>query len=209
MKNRWNIEVRPGAAVTYSLSRGGHADGTVASLEKTGPMANAYGVRVILADGASCGLDDVSKSDAVAPRAVLELSQWESRVAELYSMARLCKMSHPRFMERRQAQVLAELTRKYGGKRAVYSAYVHGYVSGLMRAHDAALYRYHLEFCYLVDGVLYATGQHSETHRLTDEFYSTNRGHLLSSAPSGHYWKGSDVCYFGHGMAPAGKDGAA
>ena len=67
MRNRWGIDVRKGYTVRYSLPRGGNAVGVVASIERTGSFARAYGPRVLFEDAGSCGIDDVS--------AVLETSR--------------------------------------------------------------------------------------------------------------------------------------
>lgn len=126
---------------------------------------------------------------------ILTLTEWQNRVSDAYNMARLSRMPHSEFLAYRAKWIAAELNRKHG-KRAVYSAYVKGYVSGLEAAENARLYREFLEYCYLVGGVLYSTHRDS-THRKTEEFYSRNAGHELGNAEAhGHYWKGSDKPFF-------------
>lgn len=130
------------------------------------------------------------------PQQILNLSQWETRVHDVFSMARICKMTQAQIHESVQSQIYDELHRKHGGKRAVYSAYVHGFVSGLLRAEQNTIMRNDVEFCYLVDGVLFST--HKDTDkRQTEEFYARDAGSELSNAPSGFVWKGTVKPYFG------------
>ena len=69
MKNRFDIEVRKGYAVTYHLPRGGKETGTVARVAREG---GAY--RVTLTSGASCALDDIASAETVlASTKALEL----------------------------------------------------------------------------------------------------------------------------------------
>lgn len=63
MRNRWGIEVRKGDFVTYQGTRGGAHTGVVASFDKTSAFAKAYGVQVKYDDGASSGIDDISRND--------------------------------------------------------------------------------------------------------------------------------------------------
>lgn len=62
MRNRWGVEVKKGHCVRYSMPRGGNGEGVVAKIDRTSDMAKAYGARVILEDGFSVGIDDVSLS---------------------------------------------------------------------------------------------------------------------------------------------------
>lgn len=127
---------------------------------------------------------------------ILNLGQWETRVHDVYSMARICKMTQTEILARVQSQIYDELQRKHGGKRAVYSAYVHGYVSGLMHAEQQDIMQNHVEFCYLVDGVLFSTHKDTEK-RQTEEFYARDAGHELNDKPSGFVWRGTVKPYFG------------
>jgi hypothetical protein len=120
----------------------------------------------------------------------LKMSEWESRVAGVFSHAVSCKASFAEYLAYKDRHVRAELLRQ-SGKRYIYSPYIQGFVQGLESVHWANLYRFHLDFCYLVDGVLYSTHK-TTARRKTDEFYARGEGHLLNNAPSGHYWIGSD-----------------
>lgn len=61
MKNRWNIDVKPGMRVTATLTSGRHVTDIVRKLERI-PV---YGWRAILASGYSVGIDDVSHAQHV------------------------------------------------------------------------------------------------------------------------------------------------
>lgn len=126
-------------------------------------------------------------------KAVLNLTQFEYRVAEVYSTIRICRMTHAEAIAEVKRLITDEAYRKYANGRHVYSVWTRGFVSGLDRAHYNALWR-EVEFCYLVDGVLYSTHKTS-THRLTEEFYARGEGHLLSKAEGRHYWLGTDKPY--------------
>lgn len=62
MRNRWGIDVKRGHFVRYSKPRGGQSEGRVSAIDRTSEMARAYGARVLLEGGGSCGIDDVSMS---------------------------------------------------------------------------------------------------------------------------------------------------
>jgi hypothetical protein len=127
---------------------------------------------------------------------ILTQSQWRTRVNDTLSMIRLCHMDSVKAYEYGEKHIRTELRRVTGtASRRVYSAYVQGYVQALMDAGMDGFYRNDLEFCYLQDGVLFATGKNSEK-RKTEEFYASDTGHLLSNLPSGHYWKGTDKAYY-------------
>jgi hypothetical protein len=126
---------------------------------------------------------------------ILTMSDWEVRVAEVFSMIRSCRMTSAAMNAYVKDKVWSESSRKHG-RRSVYSTYVQGFVQGLVRARSNDLYHDHLEFCYVgADGVLYSTHRQS-THRSTEEFYVAGRGHVLPTLPHGHFWKGTDKPFF-------------
>jgi hypothetical protein len=127
------------------------------------------------------------------PSPILSMMQWQTRVSDVYSTIRVCKMSYTDSLEYVEKHIYSELNRKHG-KRAVYNAYIHGYVYGLMVAARNDIWRNHVEFCYKVDGVLYSTHSDSDK-RKTEEFHSVGMGNVLSNAEGCHYWKGSDKPY--------------
>lgn len=62
MRNRWGVEVKKGHWVSGRTSRGDMVQGRVAKIERTGDYARAYGPRVILDNGMSLGVDDISQT---------------------------------------------------------------------------------------------------------------------------------------------------
>lgn len=62
MRNRWGVEVKKGHWVSGRTSRGDAVQGRVAKIERTGDYARAYGPRVILDNGMSLGVDDISQT---------------------------------------------------------------------------------------------------------------------------------------------------
>lgn len=125
-------------------------------------------------------------------KTILGLTQWESRVYDIFSMVISCKMQSEHENDLVRDRVHSELNRMHG-ERAVYSNYVKGYVSGLLAMHRAAL-RSKVEFCYVKNGILFSTHKVS-VHRSTEEFYSAERGCELGKLPCAHFWRGSDKPY--------------
>lgn len=125
-------------------------------------------------------------------KTILDLSDWYGRLYDLYSTVAICKMQSDHENDLVRDRIRVELNRKHG-KRAVYSAYVHGYIAGLMEMHRAAIWS-KVEFCYVENGVLFSTHRDS-THRSTEEFYSAGRGCEFGNLPCAHFWKGTDKPY--------------
>lgn len=123
------------------------------------------------------------------------LAQWEAAVADAFSMIKIMRCTAPKEWEILENRVFAELNSRTK-TRARYPVFVKGYVHGLLAAERKALYRDNLEFCYLVDGVLYTTSKAETGKPKTEVFYARNAGHVLTDAPSGHYWIGTDKPYF-------------
>jgi hypothetical protein len=128
---------------------------------------------------------------------ILKMYEWESRIREVFSMAKICRMTQDEMIQRMQELVFDELNRKQGIKnpKNVYSAYMHGFVEGLIYAGRNDLFRNYLEFCYKVDGILYSTWKDS-SHRNTEEFYARQEGNKLADAENHFYWQGTDKIYF-------------
>lgn len=123
------------------------------------------------------------------------LAQWETAVSDAFCMIKIMRCTAPKewaILENRVHNELNSRTKT----RARYPAFVRGYVHGLIAAEKKVLYRDNLEFCYLVDGVLYTTSKADTGKPKTEVFYTQNAGHLLSNAPCGHYWIGTDKPYF-------------
>jgi hypothetical protein len=133
--------------------------------------------------------------------AILGMMEWETRVADTYSMIESCRMNSADTLAYIRKWIDAELTRKHGS-RAVYSQYLQGFVRGMCRARDNRIMRDLVEFCYVENGVLFSTHRES-AHRKTEEFYSAGRGCELAGMPSGFFWKGTDKPYFVTGETTA------
>lgn len=122
-------------------------------------------------------------------KSILSLTQWETRIADIFSCAASFHSNHTEQNERITQWVHCELNRKHGARR-VYPAFVQGYVFGLLAAHRAAQWS-KMEFCYVENGILFSTHMGS-VHRSTEEFYASGRGSELSKLPCAHFWKGTD-----------------
>jgi hypothetical protein len=129
---------------------------------------------------------------------ILNMGQWETRVSDVFHMVKLCKMTQEDAIEYYKKNIYSELYRKVGKTKPkhVYSVYMHGFVYGLMRAEQKRIERENLEFCYLVDGILFSTHRDTDK-RKTEEFFQAGKGSYLVDKPSGFIWKGSDKVYFG------------
>lgn len=127
---------------------------------------------------------------------ILKMNEWKTRVNEVYSMVRICKMHSKKEMDYVSEKIYSELNRKHAGNRYVYPAYIKGYVQGLIDAQRESIWRNDVEFCYLVDGILYSTHKDS-SRRKTEEFYQVDKGYILNDCPNGHIWKDSDKVFTG------------
>lgn len=204
MFNRWNVEVKHGLNCDYSYGRNGtdKLTGRIQSVDSRSSFARAYGAQVKLTDGLTIGADAISRTwrDAPKPKPIprnsapLGMREWQTRVNDVYHMVTLCKMEQSAELEYVQTHISAELARKWGTRR-VYSVYLQGYVQGLIDAKRERITRELTEFCYVQNGILFSTHKQS-SHRLTDEFYSADKGSELGNLPNGIYWRGSDKPYF-------------
>ena len=128
--------------------------------------------------------------------AILSMGQFETRVNDVFSMAIICGQSSEELQNRLNRHVYDEVNRTTGkSKRRVYSGYMSGFVQGLITSARDDLYKNHLEFCYLVDGVLYSTHKTSEK-KTTEQFYKNDTYKVLNSAPNGHYWRKSNKPFY-------------
>ena len=123
----------------------------------------------------------------------LTMSQWETRVADTFGVIILSRTTHDHALEIINRRIYTELNSRTK-TRARYTQYIKGFVQGLITAHRARIFQNEVEFCYIVDGVLYSTHKNS-THKSTEEFYQNGTGHLLTYAKSGHFWKGTELPY--------------
>lgn len=127
---------------------------------------------------------------------VLSMTQFETRVSDVFSMSIICGQTSGELQDRLTKHIFNEVSRTTGAsKRKVYSVYMSGFVQGLITAARADLYKNHLEFCYLIEGVLYSTHKTSEK-QTTDQFYKNDTYKVLHNAPNGHYWKKSNKPFY-------------
>lgn len=137
-------------------------------------------------------METTKKSGLTIGESIDVQSRFKLRAADLISMVRICKMTSADFNERWNA-ILGQMPQRT-------PRWVTNYLQGYRDAKLEQIYREDLEFCYVdTDGVMYSTNKKSE-HRLTEEFYAKNQGHLLSDMPNGHYWKGSRKVWYGHAL---------
>lgn len=104
-------------------------------------------------------------------------------------MVTLCKQTNDVLNDKLKTTLFDELIRKHGN-RPVYSAYVQGYIRGLIDAKHDGIYKF-LEFCYFIDGVLFTTSK-TGSKRKVEEFYLSNNVGPLNDAPARHYWIDTD-----------------
>lgn len=122
------------------------------------------------------------------------LSQVETRVHDVFSHARICKQTSSELTERLIEQIINPINEHYPSGKRKHSVFMAGYVAGLIAAGRRSIWHHYIEFCYLVDGVLYSTHKDS-TKPTTEEFYARNEGYLLANAEGRHYWKGTDKAF--------------
>lgn len=127
---------------------------------------------------------------------IITLGELRVRIADVFSMSRICGMTSAQEQDRLKQFVWDELNRQWANGRRVYSQYVCGYAQGVIEQQRADNYRWHLEFCYIApDGTKYSTHKTSK-HPSTDTFYARGEGSKLNDMPSGHYWIESGKPYF-------------
>lgn len=124
------------------------------------------------------------------------MTQLAEKIRGIFSAARTFKSTSDEINAELSARITGPLNYRTPGGRRKHSSYLLGYAQGVIDSERENLFRNYLEFCYLVDGELYSTHrQPNTTRRTTNEFYGTNRGHVLNDAPHGFYWKDSDKRY--------------
>ena len=133
-------------------------------------------------------------------KTILTLTAWETRVADCFSSTRIFKSTQAEHQARIAQYIYAELYRKHG-KRFVYPAHTQGFVQGLCRAHDADMVRNHIEFCYIVDGIMYSVdknSKHATTRDYCEKVNPDNGGAVLcqDDTPRGLFWRDSDKRFF-------------
>lgn len=212
MINRWGVDIRRGFTVQGRGGRNGTEgfSGRVVGIDSRSNYARAYGPLVTLqilqpeivgknleANQCMVSADSIASSKPPEKRTVkprnrgpLGMIEWQTRVADCFSCARSFKSTSEELRAKLDQFVYSELNRKWGN-RSIYSAFMQGYVRGLIHSEDSRLMREDVEFCYLQGGVIFSTHR-TTVHRTTEEFYSAGRGCELGALPRGFYWKGTD-----------------
>ena len=114
-------------------------------------------------------------------------SELQDKVRTVFNTATICKLTNDELIAKLEEEVRVPLNRKYSNGRAVHCEYLKGFVQGVCNVYRQQIWN-EVEFCYLVEGVLYSTDKKS-AKRSTEEFYSTNRGHELCNYVGNFYWK--------------------
>jgi len=122
---------------------------------------------------------------------VLTRANFELRIRDLLSSAKICKLSHSDIYKRFRDTIAVEMNREMRNGRRVYSRALAAYVQGYFNALINQLWQ-SVEFCYRdTAGVIYSTHKNS-ARRNTEEFYSSGRGCELGQLESAHLWIDSD-----------------
>lgn len=116
------------------------------------------------------------------------------KVHLVFTACRLYKNTATQLNEALVTYIQSPLNVKYPCGKSKFSNYLKGYVQGVIETERENIMQNEVEFCYLVDDVLYST--HKETSkRSIEELYKANKEHLLSNAPHNFYWKSSNKPY--------------
>lgn len=133
-------------------------------------------------------------------KTILTLSAWETRVANCFNATISYKHNQAQHLEYIDKHIHAELTRKHG-PRPVYTEFVQGYVKGLCCARRADMMQNHIEFCYVVDGIMYSVNKqstHATTRDYCDKVNPETGGAVLcrDDTVRGLFWLDSDKRFF-------------
>lgn len=125
------------------------------------------------------------------------LSQIETRIADIFSMAKICHMTSHNLSARLNEQIIDPLNyRTPSGKRR-HSVWFCGYAAGIIARMRSEIWQQHVEFCYDIGGILYSTHTDSDKPS-TDHFYGkdiSGLSELFTSENGRHYWKHTDKPY--------------
>jgi len=125
---------------------------------------------------------------------VLTMSQFKSRIHEIYVSAKVGCYHQDVIQEQLTKYIRAEVNRTTGkAKRAVYSMYERGAVQMAMQIYDD-LHNDCMEFCFLSEGQFYST--HKDTTKVSiEELYAS--GAQIDTLQSGFVYKGTDKVFYG------------
>jgi len=120
----------------------------------------------------------------------ISISQVVTKVNSIFSMARVTKPTADELNLIILRELITPTRKKSPSGRSKFTKYMQGYILGCVQTNRELLWN-DLEFCYLVEGVLYSTNRQT-TKRSTKEFYDSNRGHLILPLAGEFYWKNSN-----------------
>lgn len=115
-------------------------------------------------------------------------SQIETRIASMYSTAKLCKYDANHIYNAFK-ELTAELRSVTASGKPRYPYYMVKFAQGYNNALHDNLWQNELEFCYFYQGELYSTHKNS-THKNAELLYG-NSSDFMDSLDRGHYWKGT------------------
>lgn len=134
---------------------------------------------------------------AISIPASITMTELANRIRAVYSKHVTSKSTSADIRREIIEKIIEPLSARTPSGRPKHSLYLKGYAQGIIDGLREDIMRNHVEFCYLVGGKLYSTLREKDTKRQTiRKFYKAGKGHLLSDAHSGLYWKGSDKPYF-------------
>jgi len=120
---------------------------------------------------------------------MLSLQQIETRINEVFTMAKLCKHTTVQLNDSIAKSMEVIYSRTPSG-RLRYSIWEQGYSRGLIAANNSAIWQ-DVEFCYRdKDGIIYSTARNS-MHRSIDILYGNGKSSLINNMECAHLWIGS------------------
>lgn len=116
----------------------------------------------------------------------------EWRINSIFNSAKLSKLD-ANYIREEYTKLASELNSRTPSGKLRYSKFLSAYAFGYRMALNNQLWQNELEFCYVVDGVIYSTHKDS-IHNCADKFYSLG-SEFMDRVERGHYWKNS-YCKF-------------
>ena len=122
------------------------------------------------------------------------MSQVESRIYDIVSTVKICHLTSMEMHDRLTERVSNPLNEKYPSGKRKHCTWLAGYATGVIAAMRHSIWTNDVEFCYMVDGVLYSTHTVSDKPT-TEQFYARGEGNILNNAEGRHYWKGTNKAF--------------
>lgn len=121
----------------------------------------------------------------------LSLQEIEIKINNIYFIAKIRSYTGKNLTDVLNTQVFNELNTRTKSGRKRYTTYEIAYAKGYNKAKFNFLMSELVEFCYIVNGVMYSTYKKS-SHNKTEELYKENKGYLLGESPHAFFWIGTD-----------------